>query len=121
VSLFDLVFLIFGVVGVLGGAWPLLSGRNFPGVLGRGFTRGDNLKLQRAPAIYFRAMGATIVSCGVLIFCIGALIWLSAGPRTAALAAVEVVGVGAGIAFGCSIAWLVVVNHRHKLFLWNAP
>src|SRR5579863_4689123 len=75
VSFFDLVFLIFGVIGVLGGAWPLLSGRNFPGLLGRGFTRRDDLKLQRAPTIYFRATGATIVSFGVLIFCIGTLIW----------------------------------------------
>ncbi|HXC75710.1 MAG TPA: hypothetical protein VNU19_01530 [Candidatus Acidoferrum sp.] len=120
-SLFDLVFLIFGVIGVLGGAWPLLSGRNFPGLLGRGFTRKDNLKLQRAPAVYFRAMGATIVSSGVLIFCVGALIWFSAGPRTAELAAVEVIGVVAGIAFCCSLAWLVVVNYRHRLFRWNAP
>jgi hypothetical protein len=120
VSLFDLVLLIFGAVGVLGGAWPLLSGRNFPGLLGRGFTRGDTLKLQRAPAIYFHAMGAVIVSSGLLIFCLGALVWLS-GASSAGLAAVAVVGAAAAIAFGCSLVWLVVLNYRYKLFRWNAP
>jgi hypothetical protein len=128
VSLFDLVLLIGGAVGVLGGAWPLLTGRNFPGLLGRGFTRGDNLRLQRAPVIYFRAMGATIVASGLLIlylgtviFYLGTVIFLSAGPPTSDLTLVAVFGAVAAVAFAGSLAWLLVLTYRHKLFRWNAP
>ncbi|HEY5033625.1 MAG TPA: hypothetical protein VIJ30_00715 [Candidatus Dormibacteraeota bacterium] len=120
-SLFDLVLLIGGAVGVLGGAWPLLTGRNFPGVLGRGFTRGDNLRLQRAPAVYFRAMGATIATSGLLILYLGATIWLSAGPPTGDLTLVAIFGAVAAVAFAGSLGWLLVLAYRHKLFRWNAP
>jgi heme A synthase len=121
VSLFDLVLLIGGPVGVLGGAWPLLTGRNFPGPLGRGFTRRDNLRLQRAPVIYFRAMGATIVASGLLILYLGTVIFLSARPPTSDLTLVAVFGAVATVAFAGSLAWLLVLTYRHKLFRWNAP
>jgi multisubunit Na+/H+ antiporter MnhG subunit len=121
VSLFDLVLLIGGGVGVLGGAWPLLAARNFPGVLGRGFTRGDNLRLHRAPAIYFRAMGATISTSGLLILYLGAVIWLSTGPPSTDLTVVAIFGAAAALAFAGSLAWLLVLTYRHKLFRWNAP
>ncbi|HEY8854841.1 MAG TPA: hypothetical protein VIN12_06170 [Candidatus Dormibacteraeota bacterium] len=117
-SFFDLVLFIGGGIGVLGGLWPLLTGRNFPGVLGRGFTRGDNLRLKRAPAIYFRAIGATLATSGLLILYLGAMIWLSAGPPTADLTLVAIVG---AVAFAASLAWLLVLTYRHKLFRWNAP
>ena len=120
-SFLDLVLLIGGAVGVVGGTWPLLTGKNFPGVLGRGFTRGDNLRLERAPAIYFRAMGATIVTSGLVILCIGALILLSAGPPTANLNVVAVIAGVAAISFAGSLAWLLVLTYRHKLFRWNTP
>ena len=118
-SYFVLVLMVGGAIGVVGGAWPLLSGRNFPGVLGRGFTQGDNVRLQRAPAIYFRAMGATIATSGLLILYLGILIWLSpiaAGPAVAAT-----VGAIGAVAFFGSLAWLLVLTFRHKLFRWNAP
>jgi hypothetical protein len=120
-SIFDLVLLIGGAVGVLGGLWPLLTGRNFPGVLGRGFTRGDNLRLQRAPALYFRAMGATIGTSGLLILSVGALILLSAASPAPDLTLLSIVGATAAIAFTGSLAWLLVLTYRHKLFRWNAP
>ena len=120
-SIFDLVLLIGGAIGVVGGMWPLLTGKNFPGLLGRGFTRGDNLRLERAPAVYFRAMGATIVTSGLLILCIGGLILLSAAPPTANVTMVAVVAGVAAIAFAGSLAWLLVLTYRHKLFRWNAP
>ena len=120
-SFFDLVLFIGGGIGVLGGLWPLLTGRNFPGVLGRGFTRGDNLRLKRAPAIYFRAMGATLATSGLLILYLGAMIWLSAGPPTADLTLVAIVGAVGAVAFAASLAWLLVLTYRHKLFRWNAP
>jgi hypothetical protein len=120
-SIFDLVLLIGGAIGVVGGMWPLLTGRNFPGVLGRGFTRGDNLRLERAPAIYFHAMGTTIVTSGLLILCLGILILLSAWPATANLTWVAVLAGVAAISCAGSLAWLLVLTYRHKLFRWNAP
>ena len=120
-SFFALALLIAGAVGALGGLWPLLAGRNFPGVLGRGFTRGDNLRLERAPAIYFRAMGVTIVTSGLLILCVGVLVWLSGGPSVTYLTVVTVVAGVAALAVVGSLTWLVVLAHRHKLFRWNAP
>ena len=120
-SFFDLALLVGGAVGVLGGLWLLLTGRNFPGVLGRGFTRGDNLRLKRAPAIYFRAMGATVATSGLLIAYLGTVIWLTAGPQTNGLTLVAVLGGVAAVAFVGSLAWLLVLTYRHKLFRWNAP
>ena len=120
-SFFDLALLTSGVIGILGGAWPLLTGRNFPGLLGRGFTRSDNLRLQRAPAVYFRAMGLTIATAGLLIGDVGLVVWLAAGPPLAGITIVAVVGSLAGIAFMGSLAWLLVLTYRHKLFGWNAP
>ena len=114
-------FEVFGAIGVVSGAWPLLSGRNLPGVLGRGLTRGDNLRLQRAPAIYFCAMGATIATAGLVCLCIGPVIWLSPGPPVTALAIAEIVGILAALAFCGSLAWLLMLTSRHKLFRWNAP
>jgi hypothetical protein len=113
-----MALLLAGVVGVLGGAWPLLLGRNFPGVLGRGFTPGDNQRLKRAPAIYFRAMGATIATIGLFVVYVGVIVWQWAGPPPAAFGFV-----GALIAISCfaSLAWLLRVTYLYKLFRWNAP
>jgi hypothetical protein len=118
---FLLFFAILGAVGLTGGAWPLLTGKNYPGLLGRGFTRADNVRLNRAPTIYFRAMGAVIASAGLAMFSLSFMVGLSADPSaaelvwTAILLSVGLVGLSA------SIAWLIVVAHRHKLFRWDAP
>jgi hypothetical protein len=118
---FLLFFAILGAVGLTGGAWPLLTGKNYPGLLGRGFTRPDNVRLNRAPTIYFRAMGAVIASAGLAMFSLSFMMGLSADPSaaelvwTAILLSVGLVGLSA------SIAWLIVVAHRHKLFRWDAP
>ena len=120
-SFFDLVLLIGGAVGVVGGLWLLLTGRNFPGVLGRGFTRSDNLRLKRAPAIYFRAMGATIAAFGVFLMYLGVLVWVSAGPPLADTSVVGIVGTFILIACSASLVWLLWLTNRHKLFRWNKP
>jgi len=120
-SIFDLVLLIGGAIGVIGGMWPLLMGRNFPGLLGRGFTRGDNLRLGRAPAMYFRAMGAAIVTSGLLILSVGVLLLLSVGQPTTNLTLVAVLAGVAALSCAGSLAWLLVLAYRHKLFRWNAP
>ena len=119
-SFFDLVLVVGGGAGILMGAWPLLSGRNYPGVLGRGFTKADNLRLKRAPASYFRAMGATIAMAGLLVCDLGIIVWLSSA-RPADGAAVAMIGAIAGIGFFGSLAWLLVLTYRHRLFRWDAP
>jgi hypothetical protein len=121
VTFLNLVFLVAGAVGVLGGAWPLVMGRNYPGVLGRGFTRGDNLRLKRAPAIYFRAMGATIASAGLFLLYVGILMGLPARPPLAGLVIAAILGGSVVISFLGSFAWLFVLAYRYKLFRWNAP
>lgn len=122
-TIFDLVLLIGGAVGILMGAWPLLSGRNYPGVFGRGFTQSDNVRLLRAPAIYFRALGATIATAGLVVCDVGVILWVSSARPTDG-AAVAMIGAIAGIGlaglFG-SFAWLLVLTYRYKLFRWNAP
>ena len=120
-SLFDLVLVIGGGVGILMGAWPLLSGRNYPGVLGRGFTSGDNLRLKRAPAGYFRALGATVATAGLLVFDLGLMVWFSTAPPAGGVAPVAMIGAIAAIGFFGSLAWLLVLTYRHKLFRWDAP
>jgi multisubunit Na+/H+ antiporter MnhG subunit len=119
--MFDLVLIIGGGIGVAGGLWPFLTGRNFPGVLGRGFTKGDNLRLKRAPAIYFRAMGATIATFGLLILLIGVVLWLSAFAPATDPTFLAILGGVAAIGVAGSFAWLMVLAYRHKLFRWNAP
>jgi formate hydrogenlyase subunit 3/multisubunit Na+/H+ antiporter MnhD subunit len=121
VSLFELVLILGGAIGVVGGLWPLLTGRNFPGVLGRGFTNGDNLRLKRAPAIYFRAMGASIATFGLLILDLGAAFWLSAVAPATDPTLLAIAGAIAAMALAGSLVWLLVLTHRHKLFRWNAP
>ena len=120
-TFFDLVLLIGGAIGAIGGLWPLLTGKNFPGILGRGFTRGDNLRLKRAPAIYFRAMGASIVTFGLLILCLEAALLLSAVAPATDTTALAIVGAVTAIAFAVSLGWTLVLTYRYKLFRWNAP
>jgi hypothetical protein len=114
-------FAMLGAVGITGGAWPLLTGRNYPGLLGRGFTKGDNLRLKRAPAIYFRAMGAVIASAGLAMFALSFMMGLSTDPSTAELVTTAVLLSVGLIGVSLSVAWLLVVAHRHKLFRWDSP
>jgi protein-S-isoprenylcysteine O-methyltransferase Ste14 len=121
VTFFNLALGVAGLVAFFGGAWPLLSGKNFPGVLGSGFTRGDNLRLKRAPATYFRAMGATITSAGVLLLAFAfSVVLASNAPRGDLVVVAIIVGIGL-IGFVVSAGWLIVLAHRYKLFRWNVP
>ena len=120
-SFFNLAFVLAGVVGIIGGTWPLLLGRNFPGLLGRGFTRNDNLRLKRAPSIYFRAMGATITSAGVLLLAIASLMLLPKGASSAEFAMTATLLATGLIGSLLSLTWVLVLAYRYKLFRWNAP
>jgi hypothetical protein len=114
-------FAIVGAIGVTAGAWPLLTGRNYPGLLGRGFTKGDNLRLKRAPAIYFRAMGAVIASAGLCMFALSVMLGLSSDPSAGDLGLTALLLVAGMISVSGSVIWLIVLAHRHKMFRWDAP
>lgn len=51
--LLALVLIVSFFAALCAGAaiWLLITGRNLPGILGRGFTKGDNQRLKRAPSI----------------------------------------------------------------------
>jgi hypothetical protein len=114
-------FLILGAIGFTAGAWPLLTGRNYPGLMGRGFTKGDDLRLNRAPAIYFRAMGATIASAGLCMFALSVMLGLSSDPSAGDLGLAVLVCVVCAIWGARAAVWLILLAHRHKLGGCNAP
>jgi multisubunit Na+/H+ antiporter MnhG subunit len=114
-------FVVLGATGVAGGAWPLLAGRNYPGWLGRGFTQGGSLRLKRAPTIYFRATGATVTSAGLVNLYVAYLMALSSMAGVVELATAAVLGALVFVALFGSLAWMLVLAYRHKLFRWNAP
>ena len=115
------LFVVLGVLGLILGAWPLLIGRNYPGLLGRGFTKGDNLRLSRAPSIYFRATGAVAASAGFLMLAISVVMDLPASPTVAQLSGTAIFFAASLIALFGSLALMLVIAYRHKLFRWNAP
>jgi multisubunit Na+/H+ antiporter MnhG subunit len=120
---FDFItfFVVLGAIGVAGGAWPLLTGQNYPGWLGKGFTQGGSLRLKRAPAIYFRATGATVTSAGLVNLYVAYLMGLSTAADGAELAVAAILGTLVFVALFGSLASMLVLAYRHKLFRWNAP
>ena len=98
----------------------VLTGENVKGLLGRGLTKADDLKLQRAPVSYFRALGSLLFSLGLLVLWVG-MFFLTVGQELddtylavmLSLAALFVVALLA------SAAWITVLARRHKLFRWN--
>jgi hypothetical protein len=114
-----LVWLVCAL-GALSGAWMVVRGENLPGVLGRGFTRGDRVRLQRAPAEYFRAMGTTILLAVVFV---APGIWLltSMQPSRQSITILAILAAIFIPLISASAAWLVLVTARHKLFRWDRP
>jgi hypothetical protein len=118
---FVVLFVVLGALGIIGGSWFLKTGRNLPGLLGRGFTKGDNLRLKRAPAIYFRAVGATVISGGFTAFYLAAMTGLSPATTAVELVIRTILGALVLLAFLSSVGWLLVLSHRYKLFRWDSP
>ena len=120
-SVVGLVFVLGGLlVGGLG-ARPFWTGKNYGGLLGRGWTKDDNLRLARAPAIYFRAVGAAVVFVGVGIVCIGVLSLLPADAPAPVLTVVAIFGAVAVLGILVSLAAVLVLSSRYKLFRWDKP
>jgi len=96
------VMSLISVLLAVASVWLVISGRNLPGLLGRGFTKGDNQRLKRAPRVYFRALGLFVGAAALDGFFFAWVISLLPRPSIAMLemaAAVIVVRAGArGIA-----------------------
>src|SRR6202022_4754878 len=75
---FGVTFLIVGSAAFITGGRMALTGRNVTGLLGRGLTKADDLKLQRAPTSYFRALGSMLRSLGLLVLWVG-MVFLTVG------------------------------------------
>ena len=114
----------FGILGTLVlvlGAWLLVTGKNFPGLLGRGFTQGDNLRMKRAPAQFIRALGLMSVLAWFFAFFSAWIVSLLPRPSTESMVIVGVVAAIFVIPMGASFAWLMLVAARHRLFRWDKP
>jgi len=116
------VFLIvLGLLLAIYGGGLLLTGRNYPPPLGRGLTRGDTQRLQRAPAIYFRAVGALATTGGLAALIYGVTTGFRSSLSGAVVGTLEVVEALLDIAVLVSAFWLLRVANRYKLFRWNKP
>ena len=99
-----------------------IRGRNYAGWLGRGIGADATKRLQRAPAIYFRALGAMATSFGALIAFWGVVFTSVPDHPPAAY-----VGIAAGLfalffaATTGSVIWLAVLASRYKLRRWDKP
>jgi hypothetical protein len=110
--------IVAGVMMILVALRPLVTGQNYSGALGRGFTKSDDLRMRRAPAVWFRALGALGAAIGLLAALFGAVIVFGDRlPVTVLLVGVIVIPVGVvGI-----LAWLLVLARRYRLFRWDPP
>lgn len=98
------------------------TGRNLPGLPGRGLTSGDTLRLKRAPKAYFRALAGMAISFGLMLVW-GGFFFTFAPDRLSSRQSAVVLSV-----FGvllvlviCSAAATVVVATKYKLRRWDKP
>lgn len=110
--------IVAGVMMILVALRPLVTGQNYRGALGRGFTKSDGLRMRRAPAVWFRALGALGTAVGLLVALFGSLLVFGDRlPLTLLLIGGIVIAVGVmGI-----LAWLLVLARRYRLFRWDPP
>ena len=111
---------LFCVLGALSGGWMAITGKNLPGVFGRGFTKGDQLRLRRAPAEYFRAIGTTIL---LAVGFVAPGIWIvsSTTPTRQSITIVAILAAVFIPLVTVSTTWVIVLTARHKLFRWDKP
>lgn len=98
-----------------------MTGRNLPGWMGR-VRKRDELRIQRAPAAYFRAIGSMALSFGLFVALAG-FVFLTIPQEPSATYIAAMLGF-AGLFVGgliLSVVWLFVVSSRYKLFRWDKP
>ena len=124
------LFVVLVLMGGLLGAASvhlIVTGRNFSSWLGRGFTAADDARLRRAPKTYFRALGGVILALALMLLFAAAIALSGAiyGPHTHLSASVNEILVMVMLLilalFTVSIAWMIVVAARYRLFRWSKP
>jgi len=113
--------IVLGLLLAVYGAGLLLTGRNYPPPLGRGFTRGETLRLERAPAIYFRAVGALTATGGLAGLNYGVITGFRSSLSGAVVGTLQVLEALLYLAVLVSVFWLLRIANRYKLFRWNKP
>ena len=113
----SLVSVLLAVASV----WFVISGHNLPGLLGRGFTKGDNQRLKRAPRVYFRAVGLFAGIAAIDGFFFAWVISLLPSPSIAMLEIVVAVIVALTLPTTAAAVWLFVLAPRYRLFRWHKP
>lgn len=106
---------IIGALGIAGGAWPMLSGRNFPGWLGRSLTRQGDIRARRAPAVFWRVAGGLTTAGGLIL--LGVAVVMGSSPKTGDAQVIWtaiILGLGAVVVSSLGV-WLAVIVQRHKL------
>jgi len=116
-----LSFLILGPVLTAYGAGLLVTGRNYSSPLGRGLTRGDTKRLQRAPAIYFRSVGALVGTGGLALLAYGVLMGFRSSLPAVLVTILEILEFLLYAALLVLLFWLLRLANRYKLFRWNKP
>jgi hypothetical protein len=112
---------VLGLVFVAYGTGLLLTGRNYTSPLGRGLTKGDTGRLQRAPAIYFRAIGAMVATAGLALLNYGVLFGFRSMVPAEVVGTLEIIEALLFIAVLVLCFWLLRVAGRYKLYRWNKP
>ena len=112
---------VLGLLLAAYGAGLLLTGRNYNSPLGRGITKGDTQRLQRAPAVYFRALGAMVATGGLALLNYGVLVGFRSSLSGAVATTLQVFEALLDIAVLASAFWLLRLANRYKLFRWNKP
>jgi hypothetical protein len=113
--------IVLGLLLAVYGAGLLLTGRNYSSRLGRGLTRGDTQRLQRAPAIYFQALGALVAAGGLALLSYGVLMGFRSSLSSAMATTLQILQALLEIAVIVCGFWLVRLASRYKLFRWNKP
>lgn len=101
--------------------WLVLTGRKPPGILGRGLTRADDQRLRRSPPIYFRAMGLFVAVAALDGFFLVWVISLLPRPSTPMLFLLVALIFVLLFLTGASLAWLIFLSARYRLFRWDKP
>jgi len=115
------VMAFVSVLLAVASGWFVISGRNLPGLLGRGFTKGDNQRLKRAPRVYFRALGLFVGIAALDGFFFAWVISLLPRPSIAMLEIAAAVIVVLTLPTAAAAGWLFVLAARYHLFRWDKP
>jgi hypothetical protein len=121
-AIFAWPFIVLGLLMVAYAGRLLITGRNFSGFLGRGLTESDELRMKRAPAAFFRAVGTVAGLAGLLLIFFGVLFASVPNQPDRRLGALALAVLGFFmIAMVVSLVWLLLLAGRYRLFRWDKP